>query len=377
MKKLTIIAYGSIILLLSMCSKKNESEPNFPSTHSISNQELSGQTSYNSTTPITTLFYGNYSSGSPVSNDINSIVVQYGLNENASNRISLGLALFYTESYQGNTTQVPRGIVHYYFTNNVLSAQYWDILATDTIVKDTTLGGLTTFVSKLDLFRINDVKALNAQEIVILLNAGMLPSTVYHSAFQAQIDYRYIVGGDGTYTPRSCNRTGDCAETYEGTCTFQEHQSGGESTICIPSHCAARPVAEMQSQAGYPETPNEISALYKIRDEFLLKTPKGRQYIDNYYYCSKIAIGGINFTTAQKMYALYEIGFFDKLSHFDDPSYDNEIFITSSEKPLLIDVLNHAETISSDARYQSIVTGIKNDIVNYENKTFSYVKNDF
>ncbi|MHB1277379.1 MAG: hypothetical protein ACYC1Q_03205, partial [Bacteroidia bacterium] len=94
------------------------------------------------------------------------------------------------------------------------------------------------------------------------------------------------------------------------------------------------------------------------------------------YYASTLSYSNVDLSTAMSVYDLYSVGFFNKISNFDDANYNDSIFITTTEKGLLLDVIEEAELLSEDTRYQTILDSLKGDINEYENKTFSYVKGD-
>lgn len=95
------------------------------------------------------------------------------------------------------------------------------------------------------------------------------------------------------------------------------------------------------------------------------------------HYSSRFLRNNITLKTALKLYELYGLDFFHRLSQFDNTNYNDSIIINNELKPLLLDLCNAVSGITNDSRFNTIVNRIRNDINLYHNKTLNEIKNDF
>ena len=107
-----------------------------------------------------------------------------------------------------------------------------------------------------------------------------------------------------------------------------------------------------------------------------MNSPKGAQYIDDYYYSAKFLVSTIDLSFALKVKQLFDYGFFDKLAQFDNPIYNDTIVIDNNIKNILLDICSSVKK-SKDTRFNEIVKRTINDINKYHNKTLQQIKNDF
>ena len=107
-----------------------------------------------------------------------------------------------------------------------------------------------------------------------------------------------------------------------------------------------------------------------------MNSPKGAQYIDDYYYSVKFLVNTIDLPLALKVKQLFDYGFFDKLAQFDNPIYNDTIVIDNNIKNILLDICSSVKK-SKDTRFNEIIERTINDINKYHNKTLQQIKNDF
>ncbi len=293
----------------------------------------------------------------------------------------IALALFYTEAMPDLSIATPSAILVYHGANVVTHATLW-INESNVFVKETTLSGITNFVSKVDMYKINQVKALHAQKMVILLDHTKLSPNPYPTVFQVKLGIAYeaaapsggLGGGKG---PGPCSNNFDCSEAIDGWCMYKEKQNGPTTARCQSSKCPSDNVNGILDLNGYTVTQNDMDYLYKIRNSFLLNSSKGMQYIDDYYYSSAFLQNNISLEMALNMYNLYGADFFNKLSNFDVVAYDSQIAIEPAEALVLLEICYEASLLGADTRFQSIIASVRSDINLYTNKTILEVKNDF
>lgn len=293
----------------------------------------------------------------------------------------IALCLFYTEVTPDLSIATPSAILVYHGINVVTNATLW-ININNVFVKETTLSGITNFVSKVDMYRINQIKALHAQKMVILLDHTKLSPNPYPTIFQVKLGIAYEAaapsgGLGGSKGPGPCSNNFDCPQTDNGWCMYKEKQNGPTTTRCQTPICPSDNVNGVLDLNGYTVTQNDMDYLYKIRNAFLLNSPKGMQYIDDYYYSSAFLQNNISLDLALNMYNLYGADFFNKLSNFDVVAYDNQIAIEPAEAVVLLEICDKASLLNNDVRFQSIIANVRADINRYTNKTILEVKNDF
>jgi hypothetical protein len=221
----------------------------------------------------------------------------------------------------------------------------------------------------------------NSKQLLLLLDQSKLPSNQYPSVFQVKVivEYNNAKENGGGSQSWPCNANPDCGDAIEGYCYYKERQNGPVKARCntLFNSCSTLSTEKKLSSAGYIVNKSEIDAIYKIRNLFLIKSTKGQQYIDDYYYASELIKGNISMPLALKFYELCNKSFFTKLSQFDNPIYNDSIIIDNTTKQLLLDICQNIKHYSNDDRFNSIVSKVINDINLYSNKTLSEIKKDF
>ncbi|HRN78974.1 MAG TPA: hypothetical protein PKY29_02045 [Ferruginibacter sp.] len=174
-----------------------------------------------------------------------------------------------------------------------------------------------------------------------------------------------------------------CLINNEGYCIPSERQSGGVSHSCLPIDDCPREEEDTKStliEAGEstPEITNQ--KLYIIRDEILSTTIKGKKYIDDYYYCSKVFNTEsitIDMELAIDLVDLINTDFFDVLVGLNDYQNDSLVPITELVFNKLNLIFAQTKLLSDDERFQSIISSLENDVELYKYKTIIQIRNDF
>ncbi|MHB1277378.1 MAG: hypothetical protein ACYC1Q_03200, partial [Bacteroidia bacterium] len=280
MKKLKVVLpLLFVAFIIAMCNKNeqcldcNDTSPAVLASIEFSNYTLTGyNSSYPSLGKETTVFFR--SENSNLTSLMDSIRGLYGINGPAG-CTSVCLSLYYDTLYVDSLNLSSIAAVYYYLSGGTMYADYWEDGGAG-FVKYPILSGISTFISKQDLFGIDSIRNLNSQEIVMLINSSLLPAVKHHSSFQAQIDYLLPTDELGS----KCNNVPECTEDVPGRCLLWEHQSGGEQSGCLENLCDAMRIGVILDDESISVNPDEIDGLYKIRDEFLLNSSKGHRYIN-------------------------------------------------------------------------------------------------
>ena len=101
-----------------------------------------------------------------------------------------------------------------------------------------------------------------------------------------------------------------------------------------------------------------------------MKSEKGQQLIDDYYYSGNIMKGEITFSMAWKFYRLFGINLFKRFPQFFLETYTNnerEVLVNKETFDIITELCAEAKNISDDARFQSIITRVKSDVDLYYN----------
>lgn len=293
----------------------------------------------------------------------------------------IALCLFYKGEISSNNYDSVLGVIFYNKVNNQHLANVWTRNDQMEFVKDSLLSSNSTIISKGDMYKLNICKNLGAENILILLDQSKIANVQYPSIFQVALEKEYSSaapnGGGNNGGGSQCSVVPECTSTEIGYCTFKEKQNGPTSAWCN-TFCSNNSAVSVLASNNYNLSEADIEQLYLIRNEFLLNSPKGRQYIDDYYYASRyLTSGNISLSLALKLYNLYSAHFFLTLSNFDNTEYDNTVVITPEIKSTISEMISLSRDVSNDLRYNEIIDRIEEDVELYENKTLSQIKVDF
>lgn len=379
---LSTIAILVSVFFIYSCKKTNEecascnSQFKTNGSTSFNNKQYLSYTENSSNNPGTTLIpkSGNTNVSDLITSTLNGLNLP-GLNSTEP----VALCLFYTGDINTSSDSTVNGVLFYHKSGDKYLANVWVKDQNTNFIKVNSLSGISNIVSKGDMFKLNVIKNLNAQNILILLDQSKLAEIQHPSVFQVLIDREYSNaapnGGGGNCS--HCNDVPDCSQTDEGHCTFKEEQNGMTQTYCNPI-CACNSAVSVLADNGYNFSEQEINNLYLIRNEFLLDSEKGRKYIDDYYYASHyLTKNSISLSLALKLYDLHSENVFSELSQFDNSNYNNHIIITPTIKSIINSIINWSRNISTDVRFNSILDAVQNDVELYENKTMLEIKTDF
>jgi hypothetical protein len=295
----------------------------------------------------------------------------------------VGLAIF-NDSIQTNFNLFnnSNSFVLYKRSNGKTYASVYKLNSDGVIQSLGDLTGITTFISSSDILTI--VKTINPtikQVVLLLNNKDLFNEKVYPTDFQVKIGLyaARIVPGGGT-SVSECSAGGDCKTPVVGWCIGQERQNGPTTYNCYPKKdfCPNQSTERVLNNNGYSVGSDFLSNLYSIRDNFLIYSSKGSEYIDNYYYASSILKENqINLTFALNVYDLYSSGFISKLNSILQNKTSGVIIINDNDKIQLIKLCEAARLIDNDERFQNIINIVEADIVKYTLKTYNEIKVDF
>lgn len=380
----TLLSAGVIVTLLLIihsCNKdiaecvscKKDFKPN--SSIVINKKQVSAFNDNNSENPETILV--SKSDDANIGSTIQNMITSIGLN-NVNTDYPIALSLFYQDTVNLENYDGLLGVLFYSKVNDIYEANFWKKESDNSFTHKQNLSGVSTFVSKQDMYMINQIMGFNSNQLLLLVDQSKIAKQQYANIFQIKLDIEYnSAAPNGAGYTRYCNSVPECESYVEpGYCTIFESQEGLISASCFPD-CSNSASVGILVDNGYTIDQTKIDKLYKIRNSFLMNSNKGRQYISDYYYASKFLQNNISLSTALKLYNLYNLDFFTRLSEFDNTSYNDSIMINTEVKTILLDLCNSATNITNDSRFNSIVNNITNDVDLYYNKTLAEIKNDF
>lgn len=150
-------------------------------------------------------------------------------------------------------------------------------------------------------------------------------------------------------------------------CNQDEYEDEAETeTISaeVDEECEKRNVANV---------PTKRDILYSIRDNILLKYPKGIKYVDEYYLTSKVEKDYSKFTVGNFVDVIELMPYiYDAHDKFNKADYTG-VIISSTLKSKLVNVLVAYKKLSNDAKYNSIIDSFINDVYTITNKNKSAV----
>jgi hypothetical protein len=166
-------------------------------------------------------------------------------------------------------------------------------------------------------------------------------------------------------------------------CLAQESQGGGESWKCyhdINKDCPKEEAEKQLFAAGLLNVAGSIDdvILYDFRDSFLVKSDKGRKYINDFYDLGTTLVQtGISIEMAQDGFNLGSNTIVPLLhTILQDPASSNPLY-GITERDAIIAYLNELKTVSGDPAFQQILDDVIADINAYTNQSVSYIVNDF
>lgn len=304
----------------------------------------------------------------------------------ANSEYPIGLCLFFEGSVDTKDFNGLNGVLFYNKVNDIYLANFWERNKDNIFTFREDLSGISNIVSKNDMYRLNSIIGFDSNQLLLLLDQTRLATNQYPSVFQVktevvieEIDIEFGGIPNMKESKSMCSDVPSCKESMvAGYCTFQEGPLGTSAycNIWCPNSNTIKKLSEQEQNIHDILNP-KIDALYEIRNSLLLPSEKGKQYIDDYYYSSLFLHENITLDMAYKLYKLYELDFFTKLSRFDNENYNDMIVIDDNIKPILLDICNSVSEITMDSRFNSIVNRTKEEIDRYYNKGLVEIKKDF
>jgi len=272
----------------------------------------------------TTPAKGNINTNPSINIDINVLLISQDDNNNLQSDIfetldslnlpynnsdlSFGLSLFYsgeidTVSYNNLTAVV------YYYVNDKNGVKVW-FKDNSTFVLAPSFSKTSHFIALSNLFRIDFIKNLNTENILLFLDQTAIPSDQYYSEFQTKIDVEIEpLVPENKYGKRecrkidpACNDSGDMV----GFCMYKEIQNGPPMASCRSTDCTGESVNDKLDDNTTTASLNStvIPTMYSIRDNVLLNNETFEYLIDDYYYVSMHIVSNIDLDFALDFYNL-------------------------------------------------------------------------
>jgi len=175
-----------------------------------------------------------------------------------------------------------------------------------------------------------------------------------------------------------CNMN-DCDSNARGYCAVTPQSAphvvcnavtGSVNDVCVDDEADGRYKDHVIAPYGYK------SAMYAIRDNFLLKSEKGKEYVDFYYKIS------FCFQTLD-IYDEKEDELIDLVGKIRSKSLDylvasdKDIIINNNDYTYLKDMIDDFKTVSDNEEYQYIFNKMESDLNFLKNKTKSELKTYF
>jgi hypothetical protein len=311
-----------------------------------------------------------------------------------ANYSPFGLVKFYNQLIQQgsniNESSLTSILVYYTNTQNQKTyASFWKKNSVNNSFSFVPhLSGLNNFISPTNFFQLDQIENLQTEEIILLVDDTKLPEKIYSTVFQIKLETLLIStnappgggGGGGSGGP-NCEW---CRGGSQGMCIRCRDCSGGLSPVsafvCVPKpeDCYTNLCMPLLSSEGYTLSEEDIKYLYFIRDSVLMKTEKGQQIIDDYYYSGGIMKGKISFSLAWKLYKLYGINLFERFAQFfTETTYDGNVLIDGVVLNIINEACDEARDISNDERFQSIINNTEAEVNLFYNKPFSDIRNAY
>jgi len=147
-----------------------------------------------------------------------------------------------------------------------------------------------------------------------------------------------------------------------GTSYVDSHYCDDEG--CVTGVCNENEVTRVSIENQLPYLIDNQEC-YDIRDDFLIKTAKGQDYITYYYRLS--SIGAIDASNVGDYFAFATdiINVVDLIQN----GADSDIPVTTSLKNSAVDIINDHRALTSDPELVGYLDAIEADLVQYENKT--------
>lgn len=308
---------------------------------------------------------------------IDSILNLYELTlpeSQSGEKVLFGLTLFYGASLEESLGTIPNGILLYHTNTSTQRsyATFWKKNADNSFDLKPDLSGITTYVSRTNFYQLNQALNMNTQEALLFLDRPNMPSNHYRTVFQIKLETA-TSNPSATEAPNgsgggSCSA---CGAVFNGCC---KEDLFGESCDIVPV-CTGGGCDMVLNTGGYYFTQEDYDYLYWIRDSVLMGTEKGQEIIDDYYYSGEIMRGNITFSLAWKLYRLFGIDLFSRFPQFfTSTAYDGDILVSDEVQEIVSEMADEASNISNDPRFQSIIANIQNQVNDYHNQPFSYIR---
>lgn len=239
----------------------------------------------------------------------------------------------------------------------------------------------TTFISTNEIISIDNKFFYGniLQDLYAFINYSTIKSNSHFSELDSKL-YTATVGmkpkGSGGAT---CNLP--CKQPAENMmCTASEHETGYESWFCIPIPkgpiCDLKDmIASLQEKASNYD--NLVDVLHTFRDSYLALYDTSNYY-KNLYYTLSSHLGVSEFSYFQidliLSYLLDIKTQFELLLYY--PTSDVVFPINTTVKNKLLDILEISLSICKSSEDSSSINLIKNKVIQFENKSSSYISNN-
>jgi hypothetical protein len=311
-------------------------------------------------------------SGIPAS--ISSLLPSLGITL-ATGETAAGLALYYEGTI--DTTDLsassPEAFVLYKNSGGRVLATLYNKVSSS-YVADNNIFGMSPRLGLSTVYNIIQLKGMSIDNVVVFEVDENFPTAKYKSGFEI-----VVAKGDGPGSrPGKCNDIPKCwgQPAVNGECI-----KGPDCMADNPNPdgiCPESNVNRQMSKNSYTPPTHVVPNSYIIRDSVLASSLKGAKLIDDFYYIGQIVDStDITLSFLVATYNVYNTNVLRKLANFNKVLYNDSTLFTVSEKNKIITMLDEAEDLSTNTRFQGVITSLKSDVNRLHNQTISYCRSNF
>lgn len=293
----------------------------------------------------------------------------------------IGIAFLYDNIIDTIDFDNLKAVIYYFIENNENKVKVWKDI-NGNLQLEQKYSKISHFIAKEDIYRLDIAENLGTNQVLLMIDQTVIPTTQYYSEFQTAIDKNYLLmypsDPDFNNRRRWCSRDiANCPDDdYERTCAFRESPFSGSRSYCGATFCASSSASSLLIDNNTPLDSIVLHDMYDIKDHVLLNDNTNEYLIDDYYYLSSIIAENITLSIALDIKDLSNTNFLRVFKNYNNSIYADSVLITSISKPIIIDICNKSKIITTDTRAISIINNTINLANNYDNKTITYIKND-
>ncbi len=324
--------------------------------------------------------------------EMNAVISSLGMADYvAQSNINLVGLGYFTENTGKLDSKLPEiseslGCILYHKKNEVLETRVFLKNASGQVEGIKSLEMKVKFLTSNDLHKISKHLTENYEVKVhslLMIKENSLPEIYKRGKiFSEEFQKQYPSAKLGKRQNKICGAP--CPVNHDREwCLAQESQGGGERWSCyhdVSKDCPKDEIEKQLINAGLLNVASSVDdiVLYNFRDSFLVKSNKGRKYIDDFYDMGTTLIQtGISIQMAQDGFNLGSNTIVPLLSALlNDPTSGNVLY-GNTERDAIIAYLNQLKTVTTDPQFHTIIDDVIADVNAYTNQPISFIVNDF